>query len=271
MDGLAECARSVYLKLNKVHEGVSPILTPEERRRMGLEKEYGGTTGTIKAASFVSVVRAMHALEAFTPSSVFLDVGCGTGRASLTVASALEIRASLGFDVDKLQVFNACTGYQAFGGTRLRSPALFFHQDAFELQSLSPATHVYTFMGYPAIAHFVARLAAASETTKVLAVVYLRESDVVECGLALREDKDVVRLSGLKMAGRQYCGVVVPMTEERRVRVLRLGGLALPWVSPDLEFHTRAATESSSSRAQEMMRVATDEMAGRKVKRTRRV
>jgi predicted RNA methylase len=209
---------------SKVHEGVGPQLTSEERALASCEGEYGGMTGTITAKSFVEVVDAManRMPTRFTKDSVFCDIGCGTGRVTLSM-SGLGIRASLGLDVDPLQVFNACAALKLLeleGKAQQLAPTVFFHQDVSSLQSLNPVTHAYAFMAYPEFLKQVARVAARSTSLETLAVVYLRESDVAGCGIFLKgEDADAAHLTGLSMGRNQYRGVVVPMTPARRSRI----------------------------------------------------
>jgi len=205
---LSAHADEVHRLLRKVHEAVAPLSTKDA--------ESGGATGTVTPSSLVRILETMK----LTTSSVFCDVGCGTGRVALT-AAGVEMKASRGFDIDPLQVMNACVGWARVTERlpRLPTPVYLFRRDAFKMESLDPATHVYCFAGYADIVKRVARLAARSTTVQTLAMIPLRQSTLVECGLW---GEDVITLTGTRMAGgRQYACYVMPMTVERCERVDR--------------------------------------------------
>lgn len=222
-DSPAAWCRLVSTELRKQHEAVAP-------------ESSGGTTGTITPNSFARVLRAMDAIAPLSdPGSVFCDVGCGTGGPSLSAALAYRPRAAIGFDCERLQVLNACRGsarlqprLEAGAAAPAPAPVYFFQHDACALATLEPATHVYLFAAYPAIIARTAVLAARSATVQALGIVYLRRCDVEECGVLSPEDgdadpdADAARLAGLRMGTRQYGGVVVPLTPERRARILKL-------------------------------------------------
>lgn len=248
---VATIAKRVNNVLRSVPEAAAPFQTSAERARSGCESEYGGMTGTIRPTSFARVISAVHALSPFGADSVFCDIGSGTGRVSLTVAAAFDVRASLGFDVAPLQVLNACTGYARVAHSskiEKLSPTYFFQHDAFALDTIEPVTHAYAFVAYETIAHHIARLAAASTTVQVLAMVYLHAADVEVSGLVAPADTDVTKLTGLQMGARAYCGVVVPMTPERRARILATEKM-IPGslIEQNLEAQAASASASSSS------------------------
>ena len=283
-ESLKRHAQLVHNALRTVHEGTSPKYTSTQRGKYvgdsgeSGDSTYGGITGTITFSGFVRVLEVMwtgsdsgavpsSAVSASTSTStrdsaatvtlaprfrmrphesVFCDVGCGTGRPTLS-AAGLPLRASLGFDVDPLQVFNSCAGWRlvesrvspssssSSSSSSSMCPVGFFHGDAMTLATIAPVTHMYSFVGYDRIVFELARLAQVTPTVQTLAVVAVRDNEVRQSGLwDPHADTDVVVVRGLKMpAGNAYTGFVVPMTSQRRERVARtLAELALPRPTP---------------------------------------
>jgi len=210
---------------------VAPKATTKERAAYADKgSTYGGITGTVSVASIARMVDALTG-DGLLPqyrlngSSVFCDIGCGTGRPTFYFAG-LPIRASLGFDVDDFQVRNSMNGWRLLRNNAdkisFRAPVSLIVQDALLLNSLDPVTHAYAFVGYSAFTSIVVQLAARTPSLKALCLVVLRDRELVETGLLNREtDTDVIAVGGMTMAGgRSYPGFVIPMTEARRKRVL---------------------------------------------------
>lgn len=217
-------ARSVYRVVRtKVHQGADPLFTSEERKRLGLDGDYGGVLGTISPTSFVRVMDLLKPTMGL--DSVFCDVGCGPGIASLVVASHFTIQKSMGFDVSSTQVQTAKRAREVVGFTK--TPTTFLKDDVFQLGTLEPCTHAYAFSGYKDFLVRVAHLAANTSTLEWLAVVYLRKSDLKETGL-WADGQQAYKLTDVKMAGgRSYLGAVLKMTPARRASVLeKLGAVA---------------------------------------------
>jgi len=250
--------KKISVTLNTLHEHVSPIFTLDQRRKMGIESEYGGITGTLRAQSFFRIAKVLCGVEeqdarllsaaskedtvrpVLSPKyrmvknkSIFCDIGSGTGRPSLYMAS-LGLRASVGLDIDPMQVFSSCVGRRL---VRKRIKALeekatrtgFFHADVCRLNSLEPVTHVFGFLGYVDIVKRTTLLVALSETVQVFVAVVLHVKELDGTGILeeseeTEEDKaaPVIRVHGLTMpSGRMYTGVVIPMTKSRRDRVIK--------------------------------------------------
>jgi hypothetical protein len=207
--------------------------------------EYGGITGTIKPSSFSNVGKALmglpidhHSLSsgqnlhtsntlpaAFClkrGESIFLDIGCGTGRPVLAMAG-LPVKLSIGFDIAPVQVLNSCAGYNVASrrcASTLTAPVVFFQHDLDKYTSFDPVTHAYAFAGFAEFVHNIARVAAGSTTLKALALVVVHTNDTKDCGLYDGEDTDVLYLGTMAMpGGRAYSGYMFPMTEMRKARV----------------------------------------------------
>ena len=239
---LEEVAQSVARTGGGVHQPSAPLFTPEERARLGLESEYGGCGGTLSPSALSRVLRKLN----MPPGSKFCDIGCGSGAVTLTVAhyDLGSEGASWGFDVDPALVTAACTSYERVNPPG-ETPVLFFREDAFALWSLTPVTHAYAFAAYPKFIKQIALLAARSGTLKKLAVVFLREEDVIEAGLTEKGSPDIMH--GLKMpSGMSYSGVVVRMTANRRARIMQ-DQAASQGVGRNLE--VRVLTKDQSARA----------------------
>ncbi|KAH9259040.1 hypothetical protein BASA81_002660 [Batrachochytrium salamandrivorans] len=220
--------------LGSVHEGCGPYLTPKERAKFGLDSDYGGITGTIVPRDIGRVAELLMTgkLESyvlpveflFEPGeSVFLDVGCGTGRPTCYFAK-LGLKCSLGLDIDALQVVNSTMGYTKLQshGMAWQCPISFFKQDCLELRSFGPTTHAYAFVGYSELAAGIARLVLNSPALKALVLVVLKRDELKACGLLDKEDEndkksETIVLGGMKMGGGySYLGLVIPITPHRR-------------------------------------------------------
>lgn len=231
--------------LSSIHEACDPYYTAEQRQRFGLEGDYGGITGTILPSHMMRFAKVLlgdtsYRLEA--GKSIFCDIGCGTGRPTFYFGG-LEFRCALGFDVSSAQVNNSITGHKKLRRrVRLACPVSFFKHDVCKLDSLDPVTHAYAFMGYLDFAINIARVVANSKDLKVLLAVFLKKSDLRESGLWEEEDEDVIFLPGMKMAGgRSYIGVVLPITDERRMRAR--GRVTLSESKVDLSGHVQDAID----------------------------
>jgi hypothetical protein len=248
--------------LSKVHEAVAPKYTPSERKKFQTtedDDDYGGITGTIVPSAFSLVVQGLMGLAIVRDGktigqldgkfalqrhkSIFLDIGCGTGRPTLAVAG-LPIKLSLGFDIDTLQIQNSIVGYRTMerDGVGVTTPVAFYRDNLYHLQSFNPVTHAYAFSGYEEFVFIIASVAARSSTLKALALVTPHDKVVRECGLfhpsmasssttstttsddendSLVGDVDVIELGGLAMSGNyRYKGFIFPMTRTRKDRVL---------------------------------------------------
>lgn len=236
--------------LGSVHEGCGPYLTTRERAKFGLDSDYGGITGTIvprdigRVAELLmtgkldsSVLPAEYLLV--RGESVFLDVGCGTGRPTCYFAQ-LGLKCSLGLDIDALQVVNSTAGYGKLQshGMAWQCPISFFKQDCLELKSFGPVTHAYAFVGYSELAAGIARLVLNSPTLKALVLVVLKRDELRACGLLDEEDDkspETIVLGGMRMGGGcSYLGLVVPITPHRRGAIARaLKRQSVPRLKPD--------------------------------------
>ncbi len=250
--------RRINSRLLRDHEHVSVKFTPAQCREYGIEDEYGGITGTLQPGAFERIARCLagcaeplallhrRGTEADEPrlqtrqlarefrleagKSVICDVGSGTGRPSIYFG-CLPLRASVGVDIDPMLVFGSChslRGVERDLPGMLRAPVGFHHGDVTKLASFGPATHLFGFMGYPALVKATVLLAARSAEVKVLVAVVLHKRELSGCGV-LDEDIDlgaepgasVMILPDLVMpGGRRYLGLVIPMTAQRKARAL---------------------------------------------------
>jgi hypothetical protein len=110
----------------------------------------------------------------------------------------------------------------------LRAPVGFHHGDVTKLASFGPATHLFGFMGYPALVKATVLLAARSAEVKVLVAVVLHKRELGGCGV-LDDDIDLGAEPGASVlvvpdlampGGRSYLGLVIPMTAQRKARAL---------------------------------------------------
>jgi hypothetical protein len=257
LDGLGGKLRRISSRLLRNHEHVSVKFTPAQCREYGIENEYGGITGTLNPGAFERIARFLAGcaepvtllhrrggadeirlqarrlapefrLEAGV--SVMCDVGSGTGRPSFYFG-CLPLRASFGVDIDPMLVYGSChslRGVERDLPGMLRAPVCFHHGDVTKLASFGPSTHLFGFMGYPTLVKATVLLAARSAEVKVLVAVVLQKRELDGCGV-LDEDLDlmadpeasVMVLPSLSMpSGRSYLGLVIPMTAQRKARVL---------------------------------------------------
>jgi hypothetical protein len=258
LGALGSKLRRINSRLLRDHEHVSVKFTPAQCREYGIEHEYGGITGTLQPGAFERIARCLagcaeplallhrRGTEADEPrlqprrlarefrleagKSVICDVGSGTGRPSLYFG-CLPLRASVGVDIDPMLVFGSChslRGVERDLPGMLRAPVGFHHGDVTKLASFGPATHLFGFMGYPALVKATVLLAARSAEVKVLVAVVLSKRELGGCGV-LDEDIDlgaepgasIMILPDLVMpGGRSYLGLVIPMTAQRKARAL---------------------------------------------------
>mmetsp|Transcript_16279 Transcript_16279/g.20880 ORF Transcript_16279/g.20880 Transcript_16279/m.20880 type:complete len:241 (-) Transcript_16279:28-750(-) len=157
--------------------------------------------------------------------SIFCDIGSGTGRPSLYMGS-LGIRASVGFDIDPMQVLGSLNGLtqiqkRKHQTLKLNCNVSFFQGDVCKIDCLNPVTHAFGFLGYPKIVADTAALVARSSTVKVFVAVVLHERELKGTGM-LDDKSDILTLSGMSMpGGSQYTAYVIPLTKERRENVLK--------------------------------------------------
>ena len=188
--------RSGLLQSTKAHSNLLTVCLPKI-----------AMTGHITEGSHGKIVQRLNATRrlAFGPTSVFIDIGSGMGRAALHWASASP-RAALGFDICP-SVIHASTAAVEKVQHKLPgrlAPIAVFQADARDLQSITPATHVFAFEGDKFLLEESARLAAGTTTCKVLILVRACRdtSSLLECGLidtdnSLRLDgEDVITISG---------------------------------------------------------------------------
>ena len=218
--------------LNQGHEHVSPKYTPEERLKYNLTKEYGGITGTLVPCSFLRIMEVLttglSTEYALNNDSVFCDVGCGTGRPVLYMAS-ISIAASVGFDIDPMQVYNSCQNHARVEKheTKTDTKVLncdkvrLFQMNAMDINDLAPVTHVYSFIGYPRLVSTLTSLVCRSPTVKVFIAVVLHANELVNTGI-IDDMSDVTVIHGVKMpAGNAYSAYIIPITDKRRRHYLK--------------------------------------------------
>mmetsp|Transcript_9474 Transcript_9474/g.17865 ORF Transcript_9474/g.17865 Transcript_9474/m.17865 type:complete len:334 (-) Transcript_9474:193-1194(-) len=256
---LGDRMRKINSSLHKIHEYCAPKYTDKERESLGIQGEYGGITGTLQSSAFLRLANALCGkridglrfknkpvgddnvgwlADKFTMKrgeSVFCDIGSGTGRPTFYF-STLDIRASVGFDIDPMQVINSCVGEKRLlknPETRkfIKAPTFFCQGDVLCIESLAPTTHAFGFLGYTDVINATTLLVAKTKTIKVFAVVVIHERDLRESGILEDDDTDtdgsrVLKMLNLSMpGGHSYQGFICPMTPERRKRVIaRLTG-----------------------------------------------
>jgi hypothetical protein len=286
--GFAAHATLCNQKLRGVHEGAGGKFTPSEREGFADKgQDYGGITGTVSPASLGRIAdvylgreadgqRLTDAAYRLNETSVFCDVGCGTGRPSFYFAG-LPIRASIGFDVEPLQVRNSLAGWRHLRnqGVKFRASLALFHANALELDSIEPVTHVHGFVGYSQFTQLVARLAARSATVKVLSLIILHKKDLVESGVldAGGADTDAIALPGMQMpGGYSYLGIVVPMTDARRRRILHATRhlTSKPGAQPDLSAVVGKCLEKDGDEVLDYFTAEFDEEHDKRPKRARK-
>ncbi|GBG28139.1 Hypothetical Protein FCC1311_043622 [Hondaea fermentalgiana] len=246
----------VNRKVSSLHEHVSPIYTMREREAFGINEEYGGITGTLRPSCFERLARflrgeiikgarvfvgsgsadvppVLSAAYQLEKTSVFCDIGSGTGRPAFYFA-CLPIRASVGFDVDPMQVLNSLHAQRLLHRVEAtsslqRAPTCFFHENVLTLTSLGPTTHAFAFLGYPAIVKATTLLVAKSSVRVFIPVVLhfgeLRHTGILDPDPVDDVEDPIVLLPTMTMpGGSSYSGMVIPLTPTRRRRVLeRLG------------------------------------------------
>ena len=118
LNHMSECNRAI----NSLHESAAPKFTEKERNKFGIQNDYGGITGTIQPSSINTIVKILQggisekgitlekAFQLKEKESIFCDIGCGTGRPTFYFGG-LKLKASIGFDIDKLQVFGSCSAW----------------------------------------------------------------------------------------------------------------------------------------------------------------
>lgn len=218
--------------LNQCHEHVSPKYTPEERLKYNMTEEYGGITGTLVPQSFFKIMETLSTSlpeeYAINNESVFCDVGCGTGRPVFYMAT-VSIAASVGFDIDPMQVYNSCQSHVRLerheGKTNTKilncENVRLFQMNAMDIDDLAPVTHVYSFIGYPRLVSTLTQLVARSLTVKVFIAVVLHANELNNTGI-VDDMSDVTVIHGVRMpAGNAYSAYIIPMTAERRRRLLQ--------------------------------------------------
>ncbi len=243
-------AGRVSSKLNALHEYVAPKYTEREREEFGMEHEYGGITGNLRKKAMIRIARVLagdtdkmskfaHGALANQPGfldaefilkpneSIFCDVGSGSGRPSLYLAG-LRIKASVGFDVDPMQVFSSCHALSTLCKNQDNSgtPVIFFHGDVLKMASLEPCTHIYSFMGYPDMILATTLLVAKTKTCRVFVAVVTQPSELRCTGaLDALDEKDgsckTFFMQGLQMpSGKSYLAAVIPLTPKRREHII---------------------------------------------------
>jgi len=189
-DDLGVKFRRINSALGRLHEHVSPKFTSKEREQFGIQNQYGGITGTLTPSSLYRITtllqgdvvpgakfkRRFDDEECKLPwdftlkakESVFCDIGSGTGRPVFYLACA-DIKASIGFDIDPMQVFNSRYGkeYLIKRNAPINSPLGFFHANVQHIVSLFPVTHAFAFLGYPDIIDSTVHLVATTSSIKV--------------------------------------------------------------------------------------------------------
>jgi len=234
----SKSATAINNLLRSSHEHVSPKYTSKELQEYEAEGEYGGITGTLVPSSILRVAKVLTGdssscttqhytlpieRQLHEGKSVFCDIGSGTGRPSLYMSST-GIKASIGFDIDPMQVLGSLNGLKNVEAkskrTALRTPVAFFQGDVCRIESLNPVTHAFGFLGYPQIVAHTAALVARSDSVQVFVAVVLHERELKATGL-IDDKADVLMLSGMTMpGGNSYTAYVIPMTDERRKVVL---------------------------------------------------
>jgi hypothetical protein len=202
-----ERIKRTHRHCNKQHEGVNPQYTPDERKRMKLDDKYGGITGTVSPSSFFRLFESID----LRPGDIFCDVGSGQGRPTMSMALP-HIKASLGFDIDPLQVYNSSVCLAGF--LLPSSPIGFFVQDAFELDSLEPVTIAYAFVGFPAMLDRILKLAANTSTLRMLILVTTSKDTI---------HPEETKLHGIKIGTYSYTGHIIQYntTEKETVQKQR--------------------------------------------------
>jgi hypothetical protein len=209
------------------HGAVARVHRAVNRGHQGVDgSRGGGITGTIVPEAFCRVLDAMCKVEP-AKGAVFCDAGSGAGHAVLSAAAlGLGWRACVGFDVEPVQVFNSCAAWKRLAQEDFPlDPVGFAQRDAMRLTELTPATHVYAFVGYADFAKRVVGLAARSPSVRVLALVLPRRDALEGTGLFEDDaDADVQWLTGLRMSGGDaHSCVVVRMAPELRMWLLEFG------------------------------------------------
>jgi hypothetical protein len=201
----------VWQEDNSKQPSFDGLIDSDDGTQLQLSYRYGGITGTLRPGAFVAIGEMLtdpeHGLHPDfvlqRNKSIFCDVGSGTGRPSLYFA-CLPLRASVGFDVDPMQVEGSQHALALANSKKdcpLICPVATFHADVLALPSLEPSTHVFAFLGYSLIVKATARLVATSSSVKVLVAVVLHEKELRDCGMlhpdrGATADHDVVKISG---------------------------------------------------------------------------
>lgn len=182
-------------------------------------------TGEIEKHDILAKGSATFIREKFrmvSGKSIFCDVGSGLGRPTL-IAAHLPIHASLGFDIVPEIVVGSISAWDTVRRVDDKlAPIGFFVQNALMLDSLTPATHVYSFIAHAPVIDAIARLSAASETVKLVCVVVTMNNLVIgrPNGLYDATDTDIIKIHGITMTGGgHHPGFIIPMTSKRRQRI----------------------------------------------------
>jgi len=251
--------------LGRIHEHVSPKYTVEERKSFGIEDEYGGITGTLRPKSIENMAAAFRGCHVIgsrflseslsdenldnvnsskdsalhlpqlakeywlDKDSIFCDVGSGTGFPVFCFAS-IDIKASVGFDIDPMQVFNSYIRYRVLQNdpnlsAALESKIYFFHGDIERMRELDEVTHVFAFVGCPNVMISLTAALARSQSIKVFCPVVPNSDALSETGL-LDEiygeepgDRVFVLPNMTMSGGRSYKGLVIPISSRRRQNI----------------------------------------------------
>ena len=110
-----------------------------------------GIGGTLQPKSFGRILEALAAHTGLGPSSIFVDVGAGTGRALLQVLLSPGVAYAWGIEFDPAKcdrVASVCTAALAARASRDRPAFAVPHVracDVADIASVYPTTHAYSF------------------------------------------------------------------------------------------------------------------------------
>ncbi len=211
--------------MNSLHEYAAPKFTTNEVEKMDTG-EYGGITGTTSPKSFYNVLYTLcllvpEHLRLQRGKSVFMDIGSGEGRPCF-YSALLPLKGVVGFEIDRTLVWQSYIKRDLIlrTGVHFNSPVYMDTMNVNHVHCVTLVTHIYSFIGYAAMADDIARFMLYTKGLLVAVVVVVHEQHLRENGLYDPYDIDVIKITGMKMqGGTSYTAYVIPVTPERKKRI----------------------------------------------------